>query len=144
MGPAVTVIDFDHIVLNVADVERSLHFYCHDLGLEGLRIERWQRAEVPFPSVRVNEATIIDLLHAPRDGENADHFCLVVEATDFEALRGSGRFDVVEGPVRRYGARGEGTSLYIRDPDHNLVELRHYGSQRAATASAAPSSGGRI
>jgi catechol 2,3-dioxygenase-like lactoylglutathione lyase family enzyme len=34
--------------------------------------------------------------------------------------------DVVEGPVRRYGARGEGLSVYIRDPDGLVVELRHY------------------
>ncbi len=126
MDPAVTVIGFDHIVLNVADVDRALDFYCHDLGLEALRVEQWRREEVPFPSVRVNATTIIDLLRATRLGENADHFCLVVEATDFEALRDSGRFDVLEGPVQRYGAQGEGTSLYIRDPDHNLVELRHY------------------
>ncbi len=103
-----------------------MHFYCHDLGLEALRVEQWRREEVPFPSVRVNATTIIDLLCATRQGENADHFCLVVEATDFDALRDSGRFDVLEGPVQRYGAQGEGTSLYIRDPDHNLVELRHY------------------
>ena len=129
MDPAVTVIDFDHIVLNVADVERSLQFYSDDLGLEGLRVEPWRRGEVPFPSVRVNEVTIIDLLDASRQGENADHFCLVVEVTDFEALIASGRFDVVEGPVTRYGARGQGTSLYIRDPDRNLVELRYYDAR---------------
>lgn len=129
MGAAVTVVELDHIVLNVADVDRSLHFYCHELGLPGVRVEQWQRGEVLFPSVRVSGMTIIDLLQASRSGENADHFCLVVEPTDFEALRDSGRFDVVEGPVQRFGARGEGTSLYIRDPDHNLVELRHYGSR---------------
>ena len=126
MDPAVTVTDLDHIVLNVADVERSLQFYGGDLGLERLRVEQWRRGELLFPSVRVNEVTIIDLLEASRQGENADHFCLVVEATDFEALKASGRFDVVKGPVIRYGARGDGTSLYIRDPDHNLVELRYY------------------
>jgi catechol 2,3-dioxygenase-like lactoylglutathione lyase family enzyme len=131
MGPAVTVLELDHVVLNVADVDRSLHFYCHELGLGGVRVEQWQRDEVPFPSVRVNDMTIIDLLHAPRSGENTDHFCLVVEPTDLEALRHSGRFDVVEGPVQRFGAQGEGTSLYIRDPDHNVVELRHYNRRGA-------------
>jgi catechol 2,3-dioxygenase-like lactoylglutathione lyase family enzyme len=129
VDPAVTIIDFDHIVLNVADVERSLQFYGDDLGLEEVRVEPWRRGEVPFPSVRVNEVTIIDLLDASRQGENADHFCLVVEPTDFEALIASGRFDVVEGPVTRYGARGQGTSVYIRDPDHNLVELRYYDAR---------------
>jgi catechol 2,3-dioxygenase-like lactoylglutathione lyase family enzyme len=122
----VRIVAFDHVVLNVADVERSLSFYCGELGLAGERIEEWRRAEVLFPSVRVTESTIIDLLAAPRTGENADHICLVVEPMDFDELKASGRFEVVDGPARRSGARGEGTSLYLRDPDRNLVELRYY------------------
>jgi catechol 2,3-dioxygenase-like lactoylglutathione lyase family enzyme len=126
VAAAVTVIELDHIVLNVADVERSLRFYCDELGLEGVRVEEWRRQEVFFPSVRVNATTILDLLQLARTGENADHFCLVVEPTDFDALKASGRFEVVDGPDRRFGARGDGTSLYIRDPDRNTVELRYY------------------
>ena len=126
MASAVTVIELDHIVLNVADVERSIRFYCDELGLEGERIEAWRRQEVFFPSVRVNAGTILDLLQTARTGDNVDHFCLVVEPTDFDALKASGRFEVVDGPDRRFGARGDGTSLYIRDPDGNTVELRYY------------------
>jgi catechol 2,3-dioxygenase-like lactoylglutathione lyase family enzyme len=120
------VTALDHLVLNVSDTERSMAFYCELLGLEPLRLDEWRRQQVPFPSVRVNASTILDVVPLPRTGENADHFCLVVERTDFEALIATGRFEVVEGPVRRFGARGDGTSLYIRDPDHNLVELRYY------------------
>jgi catechol 2,3-dioxygenase-like lactoylglutathione lyase family enzyme len=76
--------------------------------------------------VRVDPTTIIDLLAAPRTGENADHVCLVVEPVDFEAMKASGRFPVVDGPATRFGARGDGTSLYVRDPDGNTVELRYY------------------
>ena len=123
---AVTVIELDHIVLNVVDVERSLRFYCDELGLEGVRVDEWRRQEVFFPSVRVNAGTLLDLLRLPRSGENVDHFCLVVAPVDFEALKASGRFEVVDGPDRRFGARGDGMSLYIRDPDRNLVELRYY------------------
>ena len=124
---AVVVAGLDHVVLNVADVERSLSFYCDRLGLTPVRVDEWRRAEVPFPSVRVDAGTIIDLLGARRDGENLDHLCLVVEPTDLEELKASGGFDVVDGPARRFGARGDGTSLYVRDPDGNVVELRHYG-----------------
>jgi catechol 2,3-dioxygenase-like lactoylglutathione lyase family enzyme len=120
------VTGLDHIVLNVADVERSLRFYLDELGLQPVRVEEWRRQEVFFPSARVDAATIIDLVPLARTGENADHFCLVVRPTDFEAIKASGRFEVVEGPDRRFGARGDGTSLYIRDPDLNLVELRYY------------------
>lgn len=117
----------DHIVLRVADVERSVAWYRDELGLETIDLEEWRDQKAFFPSVRVDESTIIDLLQTDRSGQNLDHFCLVIEATDLEALRDSGRLDVVEGPVQRGGARGVGTSLYVRDPDHNLVELKYYG-----------------
>ena len=120
------VTDLDHIVVNVADVERALAFYCDELGLAPVRVDEWRRNEVPFPSARVNATTIIDLLPLARPGENIDHFCLVVEPTDLAAIAASGRFEVVSGPVQRYGARGDGMSLYVRDPDGNLVELRYY------------------
>jgi catechol 2,3-dioxygenase-like lactoylglutathione lyase family enzyme len=120
------VVGLDHVVLNVADVERSLAFYCDELGLAPERVEQWRRGEVLFPSVRVDPTTIIDLLAAPRTGENADHVCLVVEPVDLEAVKASGRFEVVDGPAKRFGARGDGTSLYVQDPDGNTVELRYY------------------
>ena len=92
------VIGLDHVVLNVADVERSLAFYCDELGLAPERVDEWRRGEAPFPSARVDAATILDLLAAPRTGENADHVCLVVDPVDLDAVKASGRFDVVDGP----------------------------------------------
>jgi hypothetical protein len=91
-----------------------------------VRIDEWRRGEAPFPSVRVNAQTIIDLIPGNETGGKLDHLCLVVEPVDLSALAASGRFDVVDGPAQRYGARGDGTSLYIRDPDGLVVELRHY------------------
>jgi catechol 2,3-dioxygenase-like lactoylglutathione lyase family enzyme len=120
------VTGLDHVVLNVADVERSLAFYCDELGLAPERVEEWRRGEILFPSVRIDAHTIIDLLAVARTGENADHLCLVVEPIDLEAIKASGRFEVVDGPATRFGARGDGTSLYVKDPDGNTVELRHY------------------
>ena len=122
----VRAVGLDHVVLNVADVERSYAWYCELLGLEGIRMDEWRRGEVLFPSVRVDEGTIIDLLQTDRTGRHVDHVCLVVEPVDLEAVKGSGRFEVVDGPARRFGARGDGTSLYVLDPDGNTVELRHY------------------
>ena len=102
------------MVLNVADVERSLAFYCDELGLAPERVDEWRRGEIFFPSVRVDAHTIIDLLAVPRTGENADHVCLVVEPVDLDAIKASGRFDVVDGPATRFGAQGDGTSLYVQ------------------------------
>ncbi|MEW9518544.1 VOC family protein [Streptomyces tubercidicus] len=120
------VIAFDHLVLNVADIERSLAFYCGQLGLEPVRVDDWRAGEVPFPSVRVSPATILDLAHGPREGSNVDHLCLVVEPLDWQEVVDSGEFTVVDGPGPRFGARGNGQSLYVNDPDGNTVELRWY------------------
>jgi catechol 2,3-dioxygenase-like lactoylglutathione lyase family enzyme len=126
-GGVLRVEGLDHVVLIVADVERSVAWYRDRLGLEVMRLDEWRNGKAPFPSVRVNGGTIIDILEGPRSGTNVDHFCLVLAPTDLAALAGSAEFDVVDGPVQRWGARGEGTSVYVRDPDDNLVELRHYG-----------------
>ncbi len=127
LGAVLRVEDLDHIVLVVADVERSVAWYRDLLRLEVLRLQEWKDGTVPFPSVRVNAGTIIDILAGERTGTNVDHLCLAVAITDLAAVAESGRFDVVDGPVTRWGARGLATSLYVRDPDANLVELRHYG-----------------
>lgn len=124
------VTGLDHVVLNVADVERSLRFYVDDLGLAPMRVEEWRRGEVPFPSVRVDDGTILDLFAAEEsDGRsrNVDHICLVIDPVDLDAVKASGRFTVLSGPGIRWGAQGDGTSLYVSDPDGFTVELRHYG-----------------
>jgi catechol 2,3-dioxygenase-like lactoylglutathione lyase family enzyme len=124
----VRVTGLDHIVLNSADVERSVAWYRDELGLEPVRLDEWRRGEVPFPSLRIDDATLVDVLAAERSGSNVDHVCLVIEPADLAALAASGRFDVVgDGPVEGlFGARGFATSLYVRDPDGNTVELRSY------------------
>ncbi|MQS15578.1 VOC family virulence protein [Streptomyces kaniharaensis] len=120
------VIAFDHLVLNVADVERALDFYTGLLGLEPVRVAEWRAGTAPFPSVRVSAETIIDLVRNPRPGSNVDHICLTVEPLDWHEVIESGTFTVLDGPVSRYGARGTATSVYVRDPDGNTVELRWY------------------
>ncbi|WP_328318383.1 VOC family protein [Streptomyces sp. NBC_00388] len=145
------VTGFDHLVLNVADIERSLAFYCGPLGLEPVRAEQWRAGEAPFPSVRVSPSTIIDIVRAPESpgagraasdsggvgagpGQaavpaNVDHICLVVEPLDWQQAIDAGRLPgltVVDGPGERFGARGHAQSVYVRDPDGNTVELRWY------------------
>ena len=122
----VRVHGIDHIVLTVSDVERSLAWYVDLLGLAGERVDEWRRGEVPFPSVRLSDSCIIDLFAGEVSGQNLDHFCLVVDAADVETVATDDRFDVLNGPVPRWGARGMGSSVYVSDPDGNTVELRSY------------------
>ena len=136
----VRIVDIDHIVLNVADVERSLDFYSRVLGLPAERVDAWRRGELRFPSVRISASSIIDLVHAPADAGdrplNLAHFCLVTDADDLDAVAGSLKSAGVAievGPAVRSGARGNALSIYFRDPDNNLIELRTYAQVPAQT-----------
>ena len=124
--PVVQVTALDHIVLKCADVEATLAWYVDVLGLQPVRVDEWRAGTAPFPSARVSADTIIDLVPGSTEDGRLEHFCLIVEATDLAALAQNARLHVLQGPVPRYGARGTGTSLYVRDPDGTVVELRHY------------------
>ena len=113
--PLVKISEMDHIVLRVKDVELSLDFYTRLLGMKPERVEQWRAGDVRFPSVRLNDDTIIDLFahdQAPigREGaRNQDHFCMVIEPTDMEALKA--QFEglgvgIQAGPGKRWGSHG--------------------------------------
>jgi catechol 2,3-dioxygenase-like lactoylglutathione lyase family enzyme len=123
-----TPLALDHIVLVVGDVERSLAWYERHVGLVPMRVDEWRTGAVPFPSLRVTEETIIDLIPGePRNRGHLDHICFVVEVADLEELRAAGEL-IVEEEGQRFGARGVASSIYVRDPDGLLVELRAYPS----------------
>lgn len=115
----------DHLVLCVADLERAIRFYEEVLGCrEERRVE-----SLGLVQLRAG-ASLIDLLRREPPGEaqprNLDHFCLRVEPFDGEAIRAHlARHGVEPGAVvQRYGAEGEGPSIYFTDPDGNTVELK--------------------
>jgi catechol 2,3-dioxygenase-like lactoylglutathione lyase family enzyme len=125
----------DHIVLNVEDVERSLAFYQGCLGLAAERVEAWRRGELPFPSLRISAETLIDLVKAPASANggaaspNLNHFCMVTDEDELTAVQdqlGRAGVPIEQGPAIRSGARGDAVSIYFRDPDRNLIEVRTY------------------
>jgi catechol 2,3-dioxygenase-like lactoylglutathione lyase family enzyme len=127
------IIALDHIVLEVADVERSVAFYSL-LGLEPERLDAYRRHEVKFPSMRVSSDTVIDLfpppMHAASDARGSDlnHFALVSDLP-IDAIRErleACSIEIEEEADNNYGARGLARSLYVRDPDGNRVEIRSY------------------
>ena len=133
--PLVKITEMDHIVLRTRDVEESLRFYTEVLGLQPERVEQWSAGEIRFPSARINADTIIDFFASDEipngrdDVRNQDHFCMVIEQTDMDALKErceDAGIDIQAGPGKRWGSHGDGISLYIYDPDDNVVELRHY------------------
>ena len=134
----------DHIVLNVEDMEKMVHFYSQVLMMAPERLEEYREEKVPFPSVRLNPDTIIDLFpkrlwqkegQKPIGHTNMNHFCFVLNKTSWEdLLKRLERNGVAieEGPVQRWGARGTGTSIYFRDPENNFIEARYYESSNSS------------
>jgi catechol 2,3-dioxygenase-like lactoylglutathione lyase family enzyme len=123
----VKVVGLDHVVLRCTDVEASIAFYCDTLGLAPERVDEWRRGEAFFPSVRVTPTTIVDLVPgAPGGAEvrNVDHVCLVIEPTDLDALAAA--FPGARRADGLFGAQGYASSVYVHDPDGNVVELRSY------------------
>jgi catechol 2,3-dioxygenase-like lactoylglutathione lyase family enzyme len=123
------ITGFDHLVLRCADVETTLAWYVGSLGLAPVRVDEWRAGAVPFPSVRVSAATIIDLV--PATGvvteRNMDHHCLVADRATVDAIAADTEtFRVIDGPGVRFGAQGDGWSVYVTDPDDNVIEIRSY------------------
>ena len=123
-------LGLDHVVLRVRDQEVSRRLYTEILGytLDHMN-ERISLMQLRFG------AQLIDLLpagaEAPTGGGGLDHVCLSIQCADLQALREDllARAVAVEGEVvQRRGAYGTGPSLYLRDPDGYLIELKPRGA----------------
>ena len=128
----------DHIVLNAEDVEALVQFYTDVVELAPERVEEYRQGKVLFPSVRINENTLIDISpkamwerSSPRSvgRHNLNHFCLTLDKKEWEKLRArlEAHNVAIEGPLPRWGARGNGTSIYFHDPEGTEIEARYYG-----------------
>jgi glyoxylase I family protein len=125
--------EIDHLVLRVVDLDSMLRFYCDALGCA---VERRQD-RIGLVQLRAGRS-LIDLV--PIDGElgraggappgkearNLDHFCLRVEPFDEPSIRRQLEAQGIKvGPVAsRFGADGKGPSIYVTDPEGNVVELK--------------------
>ena len=115
-------LGLDHVVLRVRDQAASTRFYQDVLGCTLDHVnERVQLVQLRFG------ANLIDLLPGTRGTDGMDHFCLSIHCEDLpglaESLRGQG-VSLEGSVVERRGAYGTGPSLYIRDPDGYLIELK--------------------
>ncbi len=125
----IRIAAIDHVVLWVADMDRALAFYC---GVLGCREER-RLGEIGLVQLRAG-AALIDLLDRSKqadaggnsDDDNMDHLALRLDDFNAAAIaRHLHRHGVAVGDVaERYGAKGTGPSIYIRDPDGNSIELK--------------------
>ncbi|MEO6322390.1 MAG: VOC family protein [Polaromonas sp.] len=125
--------EIDHLVLRVVDLDMMLRFYC---GVLGCTIERRQDS-IGLVQLRAGRS-LVDLVPvdgqlgsaggAPpgKEGRNLDHFCFRVEPFDEAVIRRHLEANNVEAGAlaSRNGAEGEGPSIYITDPEGNVVELK--------------------
>ena len=125
--------DIDHIVLRVSDLERMIDFYCKVLNCT----VEWRRPDIGLVHLRAGNS-LIDLVPvdgelgrrggraAGKDGRNLDHVCLRIHPFDVDRIvEHLSSHGVQVGEIReRFGAQGEGTSIYLSDPEDNGVELR--------------------
>ena len=125
--------EIDHVVLRVVDVDAMRAFYCNVLGCT---LERVQE-KIGLVQLRAGRS-IVDLVPvaselgraggaAPgREGRNMDHFCLRVDPFDDAAIRAHLQaYGIEAGPTgQRFGAEGQGPSIYLTDPEGNGVELK--------------------
>lgn len=130
----------DHIVLNMENEEAMIGFYSKVLNMATERLEEYAAGAAPFPSVRLNQDTIIDLFPkklqqkhkgGEQQGANLNHFCIALNKEAWEKLwqrLQANNVAIEEGPVSRWGAHGNGLSIYFRDPDGNVIEARYYQS----------------
>jgi catechol 2,3-dioxygenase-like lactoylglutathione lyase family enzyme len=133
----IRVSQFDHVNLNVREIERSLRFYRDVLGLPLVRRDVDAGGQVSFVAVKAGPQ-IVDLRPVPDYEPPArpdprtqgfNHLAFAIEPVDADALvahlKGRG-VEIQRGPVRNLGARGLGTALYVYDPDRYVVELKFY------------------
>ena len=115
-------LGLDHIVLRVRDQEAAQRFYIDVLGCTPDHVN----ARISLVQLRFGEQ-LIDLLPGRPSAEGLDHFCLSIRCSDLGAVRKAlaDRGVSLEGEVvERRGAYGTGPSLYLRDPDGYLIELK--------------------
>lgn len=142
----ISIRDIDHVVLRVVDVDAMLGFYC---GVLGCTLDR-RRDDLGLVQLRAGRA-MIDLVvvdgklgrmggRAPGvEGRNLDHLCLRIEPFDEAALRAELRqAGIAAGETAtRYGAEGDGPSIYVTDPEGNVVELKGPPSAPSSAPAAA-------
>ncbi len=126
MMGGIMISNIDHIVLTVRDIDRAVAFYCDVLGMTAQTFGAGRRA-LQFGNQKIN----LQLLgQETRNfaGIGSGDLCLIVEwpLAQVQAHLQDKGVSIVEGPVAKTGANGPITSLYINDPDGNLVELSRY------------------
>ena len=133
--PPVTITGLDHLVLTVTDLDQTAGFYQRVLGMRPVTFGAGRRAlEFGTSKINLHQAGQEITPHAARPTRGSADLCLITTTPPGEVLAhlDAQHVPVEDGPVPRTGARGPITSIYIRDPDGNLIEIASYPAGPAA------------
>jgi catechol 2,3-dioxygenase-like lactoylglutathione lyase family enzyme len=123
-------IRIDHLVLTVRSIDETISFYARALGLEAVTFGPGRRAlQIGDQKINLHEAGREFEPKALRPTPGSGDLCVVTDEplVDVLARLAAHRIAVEEGPVARTGATGPLRSIYVRDPDGNLVEIANRG-----------------
>jgi catechol 2,3-dioxygenase-like lactoylglutathione lyase family enzyme len=133
---AVKVSAIDHIVINVADVERSAQWYAKTLGMEVRVFDpgpgKSPRTTLVFGNQKINVRPLgadkVEWFTADHETAGSDDLCFLTASTPEQVVAHLNACGVTieEGPVNKQGARGTLRSVYCRDPDGSLIEISSY------------------
>ena len=121
----------DHVVITVADIDKSIHFYSNVLGMELQEFlsttDNAKRKSLKFGTQKINlhEASKPFKPHAHNPLSGTRDICFLSEINVNDWIKIFDKFDIKieDGPVIKTGANGTIKSIYVRDPDKNLIEI---------------------
>ena len=117
----------DHLVLTVADIERSVDFYTRNLGMQRIEFAGGRIALTLGDQQKINLHALGQEFepHAKTPTDGSGDLCFIIDTPIDEAIAEleQNGVTILEGPVARSGATGAILSIYLRDPDGNLIEL---------------------
>ena len=119
----------DHLVLTVKDIDKTIQFYTNVLGMEK-EIFNQNRVALKFGHQKINLHKLTDEFEpkALNIKEGSSDLCFITETSveEFKKHIEDNKIELIQGPIKRTGAMGEIISIYIRDPDGNLIEISNY------------------
>lgn len=135
----------DHVVVWVENAKRALDFYVNTLGFETVREKEFLEDNARFPSVRINDKTIFDIMEHGEllplvqkftgsdegiGGFPINHICLSMTHPEYTSIAErleANNVEITPGGEDVFGAQGQAVrSIYFNDPDRNVLEIRYY------------------
>jgi catechol 2,3-dioxygenase-like lactoylglutathione lyase family enzyme len=118
----------DHVVLTVANIDATLDFYTEALGMDIVHFEGRRALAFGIQTIHLEQIGHEDKFRAAHPTPGSSDLCFVTTTPLKQVIEylTEQRVRIEEGPVDRPGALGKMRSIYLRDPDHNLIEISNY------------------